>query len=113
VKLMEDGFAAVAQKESACPSKEKGGDIGMFPRAGAMVEPFAKAAFALKPYQISDPIKTQFGYHIILTTEKKQGQEPKFDAVKEEVKEVYASKLREGMLTKLRATAKITTTPMK
>jgi parvulin-like peptidyl-prolyl isomerase len=113
VKLIEDGFAAVAQKESACPSKDKGGDIGMFPRAGAMVEPFAKAAFALKPYQISEPIKTQFGYHLILTTEKKAGTEPKFEMIKDDIKEVYASKLREGMLAQLRAKAKIAVAPVK
>jgi parvulin-like peptidyl-prolyl isomerase len=113
VKLIEEGFAAVAKKESACPSKEKGGDIGSFPRAGAMVEPFAKAAFALKPYQISEPIKTQFGYHIILSTEKKPGQQPNFDKIKEDVKEIYAAKLREGMVAKLRAGAKISVTPMK
>jgi parvulin-like peptidyl-prolyl isomerase len=113
VKLIEEGFAAIAQKESACPSKEKGGDIGAFPRSGAMVEPFAKAAFALKPYQISDPIKTQFGYHLILTTEKTPGQQPNFDKIKEEVKDMYASKLREGMVAKLRAGAKITVTPVK
>src|SRR5262249_9400792 len=82
VKLCEDGCGAIAQKDSACPSKAKGGDIGQFPRAGSMVEPFAKAAFALKPYQISDPVKTQFGVHIILCTDKKPWTEPKFDLVK-------------------------------
>jgi parvulin-like peptidyl-prolyl isomerase len=113
VKLIEDGFAAIAQKESACPSKDKGGDIGMFFRAGPMVEPFAKAAFALKPYQISDPIKTQFGYHIILTTEKKPGQQPDFSKIKDDVKEVYAAKLREVLVAKLRVDAKIVVTPSK
>jgi parvulin-like peptidyl-prolyl isomerase len=113
VKLIEDGFAAIAQKESACPSKEKGGDIGTFPRVGAMVEQFAMAAFALKPYQISEPIKTQFGYHLILTTEKKPGQQANFDKIKDDVKEVYAAKLREGMVAKLRTDAKIVVTPAK
>jgi len=113
VKLIDDGFAAIAQKESACPSKAKGGDIGQFPRAGSMVEPFAKAAFTLKPYQISDPVKTQFGYHLILSTDKKMGTEPKFDMVKDEVKEVYALRLREQMVGTLRTTAKIEITPAK
>jgi parvulin-like peptidyl-prolyl isomerase len=113
VKLIEDGFAAIAQKESACPSKAKGGDIGQFPRAGSMVEPFAKAAFALKPYQISDPVKTQFGYHLILSTEKKPGTEPKFDVVKDEVKEVLALRFRQELVVTLRGTAKIVVTPAK
>jgi parvulin-like peptidyl-prolyl isomerase len=115
VKLIEDGFAAIAQKESACPSKAKGGDVGMFPRAGStsMVEPFAKTAFALKPYQISDPVKTQFGYHLILTTEKKTGTEPKFDMMEDVVKEVWAMRLRENLIAELRAKAKIAITPVK
>jgi len=113
VKLLEEGFAAIAQKESACPSKAKGGDIGAFPRAGSMVEPFAKAAFALQPYQISDPVKTQFGYHLILSTQKKTGAEPKFDIVKEEVKEAYAARLRDNLLAQLRANAKIAITAAK
>jgi len=113
VRLVEDGFAAIAQKESTCPSKAKGGDIGQFPRAGSMVEPFAKAAFALKPYQISDPVKTQFGFHIILCTDKKPGTEPKFDLVKDEIKEVWATRLRENMVAQLRGTAKIAIAPVK
>jgi parvulin-like peptidyl-prolyl isomerase len=113
VKLIEDGFAAVAQKESACPSKDKGGDIGMFHRGGDMVEPFAKAAFALKPYQISEPIKTQFGYHLILATERKAGAEPQFDKIKDDVKEVFAAKLREGLIAQSRAKAQIAITPVK
>jgi parvulin-like peptidyl-prolyl isomerase len=113
VKMIEDGFAAIAQKESACPSKSKGGDIGQFPRAGSMVEPFARAAFALKPYQISDPVKTQFGYHLILSTEKKPGTEPKFDIVKDEVKEVLAVRVREELVAKLRGDAKIVIAPVK
>ena len=58
MKLDEDGFAAIAQRESACPSKAKGGDIGQFPRAGSMVEPFAKAAFALGRWDEADGFLT-------------------------------------------------------
>ena len=47
-KAIEDAFARAAEKYSACPSKKEGGDISWFPRAGSMVEPFAKAAFALE-----------------------------------------------------------------
>ena len=65
-----------------------------FPRIGSMVEPFAKAAFAMKPFQMSEVVTTQFGYHLILVTGRKAGQPVKFADVKEEVKEVYGTKLR-------------------
>ena len=75
MRLTNKAFAAAAMRDSICPSKEKGGDLGWFPRAGAMVEPFARAAFALKPYQMSEPIATQFGYHLILAVDSKQGKD--------------------------------------
>jgi peptidyl-prolyl cis-trans isomerase C len=111
VKLVDEAFAALAKEKSACPSKDKGGDVGMFPRAGSMVEPFAKAAFALKPYQISEPVKTQFGYHLILATEKRPGTDTKFETVKEDVKEIYSMRLRESLTAQLRPKAKITINP--
>ena len=106
--LTEDAFAAVASKESACPSKAQGGNLSYFPRAGNMVEPFAKAAFSLKPYAISDVIATQFGFHLILVTDRKPGKDVKFEDVKEEVQEVYIDRLRESLAARLRPAAKIT-----
>jgi peptidyl-prolyl cis-trans isomerase C len=57
-------FSAIAKDVSICPSKKRGGDLGTFGR-GQMVKEFEKASFALDKGQISDIIKTQFGYHII------------------------------------------------
>src|SRR5207245_4069050 len=91
---VENAFAELARQVSACPSKEKGGDLAWFRRVGNMVEPFAKAAFALKPFQMSDVVTTKFGYHLILVTERKPGAEAKFDEVKDVVKDVYGVRLR-------------------
>jgi parvulin-like peptidyl-prolyl isomerase len=110
-KAVEDAFAEVAREKSACPSKKQGGDLDFFPRAGSMVESFAKAAFALKPYQMSDVVETQFGYHLILATDRRPGKDTKFEDVKDEVKEVYCDKLREAVCAQMRPRAKIVITP--
>jgi parvulin-like peptidyl-prolyl isomerase len=57
-------FSVIAKNVSLCPSGKKGGDLGTFTR-GKMVKEFDKAAFTLEKGQISEPVKTQFGYHII------------------------------------------------
>jgi peptidyl-prolyl cis-trans isomerase C len=110
-KLMEEAFAAVASKESACPSKADGGNLGYFPRAGETVEAFAKTAFSLKPYTISDVVATQFGFHLILVTDKKPGKDVKFDDVKVRVKEIYIERLRGTLAARLRPSARIIVNP--
>ncbi|GIW78924.1 MAG: hypothetical protein KatS3mg105_0731 [Gemmatales bacterium] len=106
-KLMEDAFAAVAAKESQCPSKSRGGELGFFPRAGAMVEPFASAAFALKPYELSDVVTTQFGHHLILVTERRPGKDITFEEAKPGVLDYFADQLRVSLIEQLRPKAKI------
>ncbi len=64
-KLAEgESFESLAKKFSKCPSKARGGDLGSFGR-GRMVPSFDEAAFALEVGQISQPIRTRFGYHLI------------------------------------------------
>ena len=71
-------FADLAREFSDCPSKNNGGDLGDFTH-GMMVKEFDEAAFALDEGKISAPVKTQFGYHLILTTKKTPAVEPKDD----------------------------------
>lgn len=105
--VLDKAFAEAAIEKSTCPSKKEGGDLGYFARAGAMVEPFAKAAFALKPFQLSDPVATEFGYHLILVVDTKPGKEVKFEQVKPFVQEVYGERLREAILTHYKSKSKI------
>jgi len=63
LKKGED-FAKLATEKSICPSRKKGGDLGWFGH-GMMVRPFEQAAFALQKGQLSEVVKTEFGYHVI------------------------------------------------
>ena len=69
LKKIADGesFSDLAQKFSKCPSGQTGGDLGEFGR-GRMVPAFEDAAFALEVDQVSGPVQTQFGYHLIQRT---------------------------------------------
>lgn len=69
IKSFED-FKYYARIYSTCPSSRNGGDLGCFGR-GQMVKPFEEAAFNGEIGEVSDPVKTQFGYHLIWVTDKK------------------------------------------
>lgn len=99
---------AEAARESDCPSKRYGGDLGLFPRLGFMVEPFAKAAFALQPGEMVGPVETQFGYHLILCTGREPGdKELDFAKIKPSIREVYSQTLKRDLAQHLRKSAKI------
>jgi peptidyl-prolyl cis-trans isomerase C len=67
INLGED-FGALAKLHSKCPSGANGGDLGMFSR-GQMVKPFEDVAFGSDVGQVSGPVQTQFGYHLIQRTQ--------------------------------------------
>ncbi|MBP1925665.1 peptidyl-prolyl cis-trans isomerase C [Sedimentibacter acidaminivorans] len=78
-------FEEAAQQYSSCPSKTAGGDLGQFGR-GQMVKEFEDAAFAMKKGEISDPVKTQFGYHIIKLIDHVPARDSELEEVKEDIR---------------------------
>ncbi|WP_400245137.1 peptidylprolyl isomerase [Niallia sp. JL1B1071] len=108
-KLDEGGdFAELAKEYSTdTQTKENGGELGYF-STGQMVEEFDKAAFAMNVDEISDPVKTDYGYHIIKVTGKKEAKEATLEESKEQIKEtLLAQKVQEQASTWLsEATAK-------
>ena len=107
VKALDKVFSETAEKYSSCPSKKQGGELGWFPRLGKMVEPFSAAAFALQPFTMSDPVASEFGYHLILTVDEKKGREVTFDQVKPFVRDVYSERLREAVLVQMKKASKV------
>ncbi len=103
-------FAALAKANSTCPSSQQGGDLGFFGK-GQMVPSFEKAAFSLKPGDISDVVETQFGYHIIKLTEKKPAATTDYKDVKVKIEEfLKGQKVNEAIqkyLEETKKTAKI------
>jgi peptidyl-prolyl cis-trans isomerase C len=94
-------FEEAATKYSKCPSKESGGDLGMFGR-GKMVPEFEEAAFAMNVGEISQPVKTQFGYHIIKVEEKQEASVRAYDEVKNEIgQKLVADKQRDVYMEKI------------
>lgn len=95
VKELQKGadFGEMAKKYSSCPSSAQGGDLGFFGR-GAMVAEFETAAFALPLGKISDPVQTQFGWHILKVTEKKDAVVKTFDEMKPEVEKVFLDQIK-------------------
>ena len=86
-ELINNGlpFEIAAKEHSSCPSKDQGGNLGVFGK-GMMVPEFEKAAFGSNIGEITQPVKTQFGYHLILVEEKIEPKEKSFEEVKESIK---------------------------
>jgi len=106
LKKGED-FAKLAGELTEDPSgKASGGDLGFFGKE-QMVPEFADTAFGMENGQISGPVKTQFGWHVIKVEEKRVKPLPKFEEVKPQIEQYVVRKAQAEMVTKLRAEAKI------
>ena len=85
-KLCENGeeFEELAKSHSMCPSKEVGGDLGEFTQ-GQMVLEFENACIDAEVGKVTNPVKTQFGYHLIKLEEKKDPEQLQMESVKDEI----------------------------
>jgi parvulin-like peptidyl-prolyl isomerase len=99
-------FASAARKYSVAPSGEQGGDLGFLPRQGAMAEPFSAALFKLKKGEVSPPVSTPFGTHLITVTDVKPGSRQWTEMIPQ-LRPLVGVKLLIDMAEKERATAKL------
>jgi peptidyl-prolyl cis-trans isomerase C len=99
-------FAELAKKKSKDPGAADGGDLGFFTK-DQMVPEFSAVAFALEPGKISDPVKSQFGWHIIKVEEKRARKAPDFEQVKAQIETYVTRKAQADYVAKLREAAKV------
>ena len=100
-------FEAIAKEKSKDPgAAAQGGDLGYFTK-DQMVPEFSEVAFKLEKGQLSDPVKSQFGWHIIKVEDKRSKSPPPFEQVKEQVETYVQRKAQAEYVTKLREQAKV------
>lgn len=104
-------FAEVAQARSTGPSAPRGGDLGFF-QEGMMVPPFEEAVKALEPGAISEPVETQFGWHVIRLEETRQAEAPPFEALAPEIAQELQREAVESHLAELTQGADVTREPL-
>lgn len=109
IKALDEGadFAALAKDKSKGPSGPQGGDLGWF-RPAAMVPPFAEAVQKMTAGQYSKaPVKTEFGWHVILLEDTRETAPPAFEEVKDKLQTILANKSLQAYLEELRTKADI------
>jgi len=99
-------FAKLAKEKSKDPGAAEGGDLGYFTK-DQMVPEFADVAFKMYPGQLSNPVKTQFGWHVIKVEDKRMKQPPEFEKVKDQIEAYLARKAQSDFIAKLRQSAKV------
>ena len=99
-------FAALAKEKSKDPGAAQGGDLGYFTK-DQMVPEFAAVAFKLDKGQLSDPVKTQFGWHVIKVEDKRIKPTPTFEQVKPQIDNYVAHRAQSQMVEKLRSAVNV------
>ncbi len=99
-------FAELAKAKSKDPGSADGGDLGYFTK-DQMVPEFSEVAFKLDKGQLSDPVKSQFGWHVIKVEDKRNRQPPEFDKVKDQLESFIVRRQQSALITKLRGEGKI------
>jgi peptidyl-prolyl cis-trans isomerase C len=99
-------FATLAKEKSKDPGAADGGDLGYFGK-DQMVPEFSEVVFKMYPGQVSNPVKTQFGWHIIKVEDRRNKQVPEFDKIKDQIEAYVARKAQTELVTQLREKAKI------
>lgn len=99
-------FAELARKKSIDPAGQNGGDLGYFGR-GNMVPSFEEAAFALEIGQVSEPVESRFGWHVIKLEDRREQQPPAFEELRDQIMNVMARQTRNDYVQALRQNAEI------
>jgi peptidyl-prolyl cis-trans isomerase C len=99
-------FAEIAKKKSKDPGASDGGDLGYFTKE-QMVPEFSKVAFEMEPGKVSDPVKSQFGWHVIKVEDKRKRKAPDFETVKPQIETYVTRKAQADLVAKLRESAKV------
>ena len=115
IEAGELDFAVAADNYSEDPANQEtpdGGNIGYFARRGQVVDAFADAAFELEVGAVSDPVRTDFGLHLIKLTDRREGDDLQFEEIRDDVLGLYVQEQQESLIESLRAQAKIDIKPM-
>ena len=116
VVALKDGvdFETLAKERSKGPSGPSGGDLGYFTK-DAMVEPFANAAFKMQSGDMSAPVKTQFGWHVIKVEDRRSKPKPALVDVRDQIFQILIGEARQEIYAKMRSEADVefvTTSPV-
>lgn len=105
-------FEEIARRRGTDPSARQGGDLGFFKRAD-MVPEFAAAAFALQPGQVSQqPVRSQFGWHVIRVEERRRAQGPTFEEARDQIRQTLIQEEVNAAVERVRQAARIEIVPI-